>query len=60
VVDMGAKVDRFLLQRTQQSRSELAQLRQELNETMEAARRAEQRTAELEQSARHDLQQFEL
>ncbi len=37
----------------------LAKLRRELDESIEAARHAEQRTAELERSARADVARFE-
>ncbi len=59
VIEMGQKVDRFLLSETRKNRSELSQLREELDETIEAARRAEERTAELERSARYEVSDFE-
>ena len=52
VVDVGAMVDNYLLNESQRQKSELSKVRRELNESIEAARRAEERTAELERSVR--------
>ncbi len=59
VEEVSKKVDRYLLTETQRNRSDLAKLRRELDESIEAARRAEQRTAELERTARADAVRFE-
>lgn len=59
VTEVSKKVDSYLVVTTQRSKSELVQLRHELDESIEAARRAEQRTAELERSARADAARFE-
>ena len=59
VVEVGKKVDRYLLTTTQRNQSELAKVRRELDESIEAARRAEQRTAALERSARAEAMEFE-
>ena len=55
VVDVGAMVERYLLNETQRNKSELEKVRRELDESIEAARRAEERTAALEQSARKEV-----
>ena len=45
-------VERHLLSTSKKNRSELDKLKRELDESIEAARRAEERTAELERIAR--------
>ena len=52
VVEVGGMVERYLLNETKRNKSELRKVRLELDESIEAARRAEERTAELERSAR--------
>ena len=59
VEEVSKKVDGYRLTETQRNQSDLAKLRRELDESIEAARRAEQRTAELERSARADAARFE-
>ena len=53
VVDVGQMVDNYLLGQSRRQRSELNKVRQELDESIEAARRAEERTAELERQVRN-------
>lgn len=55
VSDVGQMVDKYLLTKTKQKRSELNKLRRELDESIEAARRAEARTAALDKSARSEV-----
>ena len=55
VVDVGGMVDRYLLNETKRNSSELNKVRRELDESIEAARRAEERTAELERQVRHEI-----
>jgi len=50
VVEVGEMVEKLLLSKTKRKKSELSKLRRELDESIEAARRAEARTAELERS----------
>lgn len=57
VVDVGAMVDKYLLNESQRNKSELGKVRQELDESIEAARRAERRTAELEDSVRSRMEE---
>ncbi len=57
VVDVGAMVDKYLLNESKRNMSELGKVRQELDESIEAARRAEQRTAELEESVRSRMEE---
>lgn len=52
VVDVGAMIDRYFLNENKRNQSELAKVRRELDESIEAARRAEERTAELERMTR--------
>lgn len=52
VVDVGAMVERYLVNQSKRNRSELSKVRQELDESIEAARRAEERTADLERTVR--------
>jgi hypothetical protein len=59
VVDVGKKVEAYIMSETQRNRSELKQVRRELNESIEAARRAEKRTAELERTAWDDIHRYE-
>ena len=59
VEEVSKKVDGYLLTETRRNQSDLAKLRRELDESIEAARRAEQRTAELERTARADAVRFE-
>lgn len=59
VTEVGQMVDKYLLTKTRKKRSELKQLRRELDESIEAARRAEVRTAALEKSARAELTEQE-
>ena len=55
VVDVGAMVDNYLLNESRKNQSELSKVRRELDESIEAARRAEERTAELERTVRTKL-----
>ena len=55
VSEVGQMVDKYLLTKTKQKRSELNKLRRELDESIEAARRAEARTAALDKSARSEV-----
>lgn len=55
VVDVGKMVESFFQSTSQKTKSELGRVRQELNESIEAARRAEERTAELERNVRREL-----
>ena len=55
VVDVGDMVEQYLLNETIRNKSELDKVRRELNESIEAARRAEERTAELDRSARSTI-----
>lgn len=57
VNDVGKMVDGYFVTTSNRSRSELNNVRRELNESIEAARRAEERTAELERSVNLDYQQ---
>ena len=57
VVDVGKMVDNYLLNESQRNKSELSKVRQELDESIQAARRAEQRTAELERQV--NIEQYE-
>ena len=57
VAEVGEMVDRYLLNESKRSRSELGKLSRELDETIEAARRAEVRTAELERTSRAELRE---
>jgi hypothetical protein len=59
VMEVGKKVDEYLLSKTKKNRKELALVRRELNESIEAARRAEERTAELDQATFDDVQRYE-
>ena len=52
VVDVGAMIDSYFLSESQRSRTELGKVRRELDESIEAARRAGERTEELERSVR--------
>ena len=55
VVDVGAMVERYLVNESKRSRTELGNVRRELDESIEAARRAERRTAELGRSVRAEI-----
>ena len=55
VVDVGAMVERYLVNQSKRNRSELSKVRQELDESIEAARRAEERTADLERTVRAEI-----
>lgn len=57
VIDVGGMVEKYLMNESKRNKSELGKVRRELDESIEAARRAEQRTAELDQSARHDYRE---
>ena len=57
VVDVGKMVDKYLLNETKRNKSELGKVRRELEESIEAARRAEERTADLERTARQELRE---
>ncbi len=59
VVEVGKKVNHFLLTETKRNQSELAKVRRELDESIEVARAAERRTAELDRSARIDAREME-
>ena len=59
VVEVGKKVNHYLLTETKRNQSELTKVRRELDESIEAARAAERRTAELERSARIDAREME-
>ena len=55
VVDVGQMVERYLVNQSSKNRSELSKVRRELDESIEAARRAEARTADLERTARAEV-----
>ena len=55
VVEVEQMVERYLVNQTKRNRSELSKVRRELDESIEAARRAEERTANLEQSVRAEM-----
>ena len=57
VVDVGKMVESFFVSTSQSNRDQLDRVRRELNESIEAARRAEARTAELERSVQNDLRE---
>ena len=59
VAEVGRTVQDYLLSKTKKNQSELDRVRHELNQTIEAARRAEARTAELERTTRMDAEQFQ-
>ncbi len=56
VVDVGQMVESHFKETSKKNQSELGKVRRELNESIEAARRAEERTAELERSVRKELE----
>jgi len=55
VVHVGQMVESHFSETTKKNKSELGKVRRELNESIEAARRAEERTAELERNVRREL-----
>lgn len=57
VVDVGKMVESHFLSTSKRNRSELDNVRRELNESINAARRAEERTAELERTVQQDLRE---
>jgi histidyl-tRNA synthetase len=52
-------IEQFHSFRVKEDETELAKLRQELDDTMQAARRAEERVAALGKSAEYDISEFE-
>ena len=52
VIEVGRMIDRYFLNESKRSKSDLVKVRRELDESIEAARRAEERTAELERMTR--------
>lgn len=57
VTDVGKMVESYFVSTNQISRDQLDQVRRELNESIEAARRAEARTAELERTVQEGLRE---
>lgn len=57
VIDVGKMTESYFLTASKRNRSELNQVRRELNESIEAARRAEERTAELERTVNRQLRE---
>ena len=55
VVDVGQMVESHFKETSKKNQSELGKVRRELNESMEAARRAEARTAELDRNVRKEI-----
>jgi len=56
---LGRTVEQFQAFRTRESEAELAKLREELDETMQVARRAEERVAALGDEKKYDHSEFE-
>jgi hypothetical protein len=59
VEQLTKTVEQFRSFRATEDETEFAKLRQELDETMQAARRAEERMASLGKSAEYDIHEFE-
>ena len=57
VIDVGKMVESYFASASKKSSSELRNVRQELNESIEVARRAEERTAELGRNVRRELRE---
>ena len=55
VVDVGQMVESHFKETSKKNQSELGKVRRALNESMEAARRAEARTAELDRNVRKEI-----
>ena len=56
---LGKNVENFHLVKTRNNRSELARLRAELDESIDVAKRVEERTESLGKSVKYDASEFE-
>jgi hypothetical protein len=59
VAHLGEKIEQFHLMKTKKNRSDLAKLRMELDESIDVARRADQRASEMAESRQWDAGQRE-